>query len=81
MDFKPSDEQWLLERFIRENYDQMARRKLMESPAGFSREHWSFFADMGLPALPFLEANGGLGGGPDEHIDGFIESSPDYRIQ
>ena len=55
-----------LERFIRENYNITARRKLTASDRGFSESHWQFFAETGLLALPFAEADGGLAGGADD---------------
>lgn len=70
MDFDFSDEQTLLrdsvERFIREQYDFEARREIVNSEPGFSRGLWSKFAELGWLAMPFAEADGGLGAGPVE---------------
>jgi len=70
MDLQHTDEQRLLrdtlERFLREQYDQHARRQLIATDAGFSPEHWTFLAQMGMTAMPFSEDDGGLGGGPED---------------
>lgn len=51
-----------LERFMRESYSLTQRAEVLASDAGFSRKHWSFLGELGLLALPFVEADGGLGG-------------------
>jgi pimeloyl-CoA dehydrogenase small subunit len=70
MDFSFSDEQTLLrdsvERFVQHDYTFAARQKIVKTEAGFSREHWKTFADLGWLAVPFTEADGGIGGGPIE---------------
>jgi len=66
VDFTLSDEQKLLkdsvERLISDKYDLDARRALVSSEDGFGRENWQTFADLGWLAIPFSEADGGLGG-------------------
>ena len=66
MDFDYTDEQRqlrdTLQRYIAKQYTFEARRKLAQTEAGFSREHWQAFADLGLLALTLPEAHGGLGG-------------------
>jgi alkylation response protein AidB-like acyl-CoA dehydrogenase len=66
MDFDYTDEQNALRdtlsRYIAKEYPFEARRALAKSSEGFSREHWRRFAELGLTALPFPEAFGGLGG-------------------
>ncbi len=66
MNFNFSEEQELLRdtlaSFIKRDYDFEARRGILESEAGWSRETWTAFADMGLLALPLPEEHGGLGG-------------------
>ena len=66
MNFNFSEEQELLRdtlaSFIKRDYDFEARREILESEAGWSRETWTAFADMGLLALPLPEEHGGLGG-------------------
>ncbi|CAG4884802.1 Pimeloyl-CoA dehydrogenase small subunit [Georgfuchsia toluolica] len=49
-----------LERFIQNNYEYPKRRQILASELGFSRNHWQFFANMGLLGLPFAEEFGGL---------------------
>lgn len=70
MDFSFSEEQTLLQdsvqRFIQDKYSFEARRKLLESEDGFSRDNWSTFAELGWLALPFAEEVGGYGGTPIE---------------
>lgn len=70
MDFAFTDEQILLkntvERLLADRYPFEARRKLVASDAGWSREIWELLAEQGLLAAPFDEADGGLGGGPVE---------------
>lgn len=66
MDFHYSEEQIALRdtlgRYIARDYSFEARRALAQSALGFSREHWRRFAELGLLALPFPEAYGGLNG-------------------
>lgn len=68
MDFSLSEEQRLLkdsvERFVGDVYSLDHRRALVASDLGFSRDHWRQFAELGWLAMPFAEADGGLGGGP-----------------
>lgn len=51
-----------LERYLRESYSGRHRIDVLKSAEGFSRKHWSFFADLGLLGLPFAESDGGFGG-------------------
>jgi pimeloyl-CoA dehydrogenase small subunit len=68
MDFSFSEEQLLLrdsvEKFIRNDYDFEARRRIISSDNGFSRNNWQLFAELGWLALPFSEEHGGIGGTP-----------------
>lgn len=61
-----NENQTLLEqslgRYLRESYDMPERTRIINSEQGFSPEHWLFFAEMGLLALPFPESDGGLDG-------------------
>lgn len=65
MDFNLSDEQQMLRdgarRFVREQYAFEARRALVKSELGFSREHWGTYAELGWLALGLPEDVGGLG--------------------
>src|SRR5262245_47558491 len=67
MDIQFTEEQELLrssvQRLLRDQYDFDARRKIVASEEGFSRERWQAFAELGLLAAPFSEDAGGLGGG------------------
>lgn len=70
MDFDYSEEQTILKdslrRLLADRYGFEERRRILASPEGFSAEMWSCYAEMGLTALPFAEADGGLGGTPVE---------------
>ncbi len=67
MDIQFTEEQELLrstvQKFLRDQYDFDTRRKIVASEDGWSKKQWSAFAELGLLAAPFAEANGGLGGG------------------
>ncbi|HET8936874.1 MAG TPA: acyl-CoA dehydrogenase family protein [Polyangiales bacterium] len=66
MDFSFTEEQNLLRdsvrKFVEKSYTWDKRQRLLESEAGFSRENWASFAELGWTALPFAEADGGIGG-------------------
>jgi alkylation response protein AidB-like acyl-CoA dehydrogenase len=66
MDFSFTEEQNLLRdsvrKFVEKSYTWDRRKALLESEAGFSRENWASFAELGWTALPFSEADGGIGG-------------------
>jgi pimeloyl-CoA dehydrogenase small subunit len=63
MDFDLSDEQ----RLLRDNVERLAAPSEGASPdAGWSRERWLQFGELGLLALPFAEEDGGLGWGAVE---------------
>lgn len=66
MDFSFTEEQNLLrdsvKKFVDKSYTWDRRKALLESEAGFSRENWASFAELGWTALPFSEADGGIGG-------------------
>lgn len=68
MDFNFTQEQQLLadtvQRLVREQYSFEARRAILQSPAGWSREVWQTLAGLGLTALNVPEAHGGLNAGP-----------------
>jgi alkylation response protein AidB-like acyl-CoA dehydrogenase len=51
-----------LERFLRESYSPTQRKSVLTAEEGYGREHWRFFAEMGLLGLPFDEADGGFAG-------------------
>jgi len=67
MDIQFAEEQELLrstvQRLLRDQYDFDARRKIVTSEDGFSRDQWEAFAELGLLSAPFGEDVGGLGGG------------------
>ncbi|EDP65770.1 acyl-CoA dehydrogenase-like protein [alpha proteobacterium BAL199] len=67
MDFALSEEQRLLketvDRLVRDRYGFEVRQAAADSDIGFSRAMWATFAELGLLAVPFPEAVGGLGGG------------------
>ena len=67
MNFDYNEEQQLLadsvRRFLAKDYDFEARRKIVQSEAGWSPKAWATFAEMGLTGLPFPAEHGGFGGG------------------
>jgi pimeloyl-CoA dehydrogenase small subunit len=67
MDFDLTDEQRLLQdsvdRLLADAYDFDRRRRYQAESHGFSAALWSRYAELGLLALPFAEADGGFGGG------------------
>jgi pimeloyl-CoA dehydrogenase small subunit len=67
MDFSYSEEQTLLRnsvsKFLADHYDFESYRKIAGSDAGWSKQIWQQFAELGLMAAPLPEAFGGLGGG------------------
>jgi alkylation response protein AidB-like acyl-CoA dehydrogenase len=67
MNFDYNEEQQLLadsvRRFLARDYEFEARRKIVESEAGWSPRVWATFAEMGLTGLPFPAEHGGFGGG------------------
>ena len=66
MDFDLTEEQSMLKdslnRLLADTYGFEQRRRHMAAPEGWSGEMWGRYAEMGLMALPFDEADGGLGG-------------------
>ena len=70
MDFSFTEEQTLLrnsvQKFVQNDYTFESRRAIAKSDAGWKRENWAKFAELGLLAAPFAEEHGGLGGGPVE---------------
>ncbi|MBU4609043.1 acyl-CoA dehydrogenase family protein [Achromobacter sp. GG226] len=67
MNFELDDDQQMLadsvRRWLADNYDFDARRRVIASDEGTSPEAWAAFADMGLLGLPIPESAGGFGGG------------------
>jgi alkylation response protein AidB-like acyl-CoA dehydrogenase len=67
VDFRYTEEQLALQdtlrRFISRDYGFEQRRALCGSQLGYSADAWRQYAELGLLALPFPEAFGGLGGG------------------
>ena len=70
MDFSLTEEQILLresvEKYIADHGGVERHRRLCGSAAGFEPEAWQSFAELGWLALPFSEAEGGLGGSPTD---------------
>ena len=66
MNFDLTDEQRLLQdsvaRFVADHYSLEKRTALAAAEPGFSAAHWQTFAELGWLALPFAEADGGIGG-------------------
>ncbi len=74
MNFDLTEDQAMLkamvERFCAERHggDLEKRRRQRACSGGFDRASWAALADLGLTAMPFAEADCGLGGGPVELI-------------
>jgi alkylation response protein AidB-like acyl-CoA dehydrogenase len=72
MNFELSEEQAMLQealqRLLADRYSFETRRRLLGEPQGWSRALWADFAELGLLAAPFAEADGGLGGGAVESM-------------
>src|SRR5690606_1546003 len=70
MDFDLTGEQSILkdslDRLLADRYGFEDRKRHMAAPEGWSAPMWASYAEMGLMALPFAEADGGLGGTPVE---------------
>jgi alkylation response protein AidB-like acyl-CoA dehydrogenase len=68
LDFRISEEQQMLrdmvERFARDRYDPATRPHHRVPAQGFDETNWTLLAELGLLALPFAEADGGLAGAP-----------------
>jgi len=68
MNFDFTEEQLMLQesvaRFVQDEYDFAARRRIAASEEGMSRDHWRTFAELGWLSIPFAEEHGGFGGGP-----------------
>lgn len=66
MDFTYTEVQQMLQdqvqKFVQKSYDFDTRNSIMESEAGYSKEFWQLFAELGWLAVPFTEEDGGLGG-------------------
>ena len=66
MDFSLTEEQILLRdsvaKFVQDNCDVERHRHLSHTELGFDPALWQEFAQLGWLALPFAEAQGGLGG-------------------
>jgi alkylation response protein AidB-like acyl-CoA dehydrogenase len=67
MNFDYNEEQQLLadsvRRFLAKGYDFEARKAIIASEEGWSREAWATLARMGVTGLPFSTDFGGFGGG------------------
>jgi pimeloyl-CoA dehydrogenase small subunit len=70
MDFDLNESQSLLQDSLRkllaDKYGFESRKAYMAGEAGWSRELWAQYAELGLLGLPFDEADGGFGGGAEE---------------
>lgn len=70
MDFDLSEDQRLLQdslaKLLKDKYDFEQRKGYMKSEAGWSRDVWATYAELGLLGMPFAEEDGGLGYGAVE---------------
>jgi alkylation response protein AidB-like acyl-CoA dehydrogenase len=66
VDFSHNEQRRMLEetatRFLRDNYPMKVRHEHAATAAGFSRDMWSRFAELGLVGALFREQHGGYGG-------------------
>ena len=66
MDFSYTQEQQMLkesvQKFVQKNYAFDARKKIIASEEGYSKENWELFAELGWLTVPFKEEDGGFGG-------------------
>ncbi len=66
MNFEPTEERRMLadslNRFISAQYGFAARQAIIRSPQGYSPALWRQFAELGVMAALFREADGGFGG-------------------
>jgi alkylation response protein AidB-like acyl-CoA dehydrogenase len=64
MRFTPTPEQQqlgdMVQRFLSDRYGFETRRRILQSPAGFSPEVWAELAELGLLALQVPEEHGGI---------------------
>lgn len=72
MDFAFSEEQQMLidsaRRYLAERYSFDVRKTILRSDAGWSRNAWKDFGDLGLLSLHVPESDGGLGAGGIEAL-------------
>jgi alkylation response protein AidB-like acyl-CoA dehydrogenase len=72
MDFRLTQEQQLLsdtaQKFLAQRYGAEARRAILRSKAGWSREIWSGLAELGLLTLQIPEEHGGVAPAPVETL-------------
>lgn len=71
MDFRLNEDQMLfknsIERFVNDTYGTLEQVDASHrAPHGFDNGNWAQLAELGLLAIPFAEADGGLGGGAVE---------------
>ena len=66
MDFSYTEEQQMLQesvqKFVQKSYDFDTRNAIIASEAGYSKENWQLFAELGWLTVPFSEEDGGFGG-------------------
>ncbi|MFJ4067216.1 acyl-CoA dehydrogenase family protein [Pseudomonas sp. NPDC089996] len=72
MNFTYSQEQQMLQdslaRLVRDHYGFEQREQARESATGFSRSFWTQLGELGMTAVPFTEAYGGMAGGGVENM-------------
>lgn len=70
MDFDLSEDQRLLQdslsKLLKDKYGFEQRKGYMKAEAGWSRDVWAAYAELGLLGMPFAEEDGGLGYGAVE---------------
>lgn len=72
MDFGFNDDQEMVrslsERVVTDRYPAGARAICRAEASGYSAANWALLAELGIFAIPFAEADGGLGGGLAEIV-------------
>jgi pimeloyl-CoA dehydrogenase small subunit len=70
VNFEFTSEQAMLkdsvDKLVEQRFTLDARKSLLNSELGFSRDNWRQLADLGVLGLSFPESEGGFGGGPIE---------------
>ncbi len=85
MDFALTEEQQLfsdaLRKMLEAEYSQSQRAAALDSDNGYSDAVWQQMAEMGLMALPFPEAAGGLGGTASDTMVAAIEFGRSLSVE
>ncbi|CAM2169529.1 Acyl-CoA dehydrogenase [Paraburkholderia sacchari] len=70
-----------LNRFVKDVYEPVARRKRLNSPDVDYRAHWATLAELGVLGLPFSPDYGGIGGGAHDVADALRVLAPGLLLE